>query len=365
MTPSNNLTRDLPTPSLVVDGNAVRQNIQAMQAYCDNNQLKLAPHTKTHKSQFVGGLQVQAGAVALTVAKGGEAEVMGNVSSEVFIAYPPIGSQRLAKVTELAKRMSIRVGIDSIDAADYISAGAQAAGVNIGVMVDLDVGFQRTGVRSVSDAIDLATTISEKPGLTLRGVMCFPGNVGSTADDPQWTKYIDQIGSFLMEWKKRGLPDPIVSGGSTPTAKLSHLNRWLTEIRPGTYVYNDVNELKLGVATLDECAARVLCTVVSRPTKSKCIVDAGSKTLSSDRCGPAPESGFGMVVEYPQAKISRLSEEHGEIEFGESDFAPPVGTRLTIIPNHICVCVNLQNHFFWLEDNDLKKMPVDARGLLV
>lgn len=365
MTPSSDLIRELPTPSLVVSGSAVRQNIRTMQSYCQTHHLKLAPHTKTHKSQFVGNLQVEAGAVALTVAKGGEAEVMARVSSEVFIAYPPIGTERLAKVTELAKRVNIRVGIDSVEAADYISAGATAAGVNLGVMVDLDVGFQRTGVRSVTDAIALASNIHKKPGLTLRGVMCFPGNVGTTADDPQWTKYIDQIGSFLNDWKKLGLPDPIVSGGSTPTAKLSHLNQWLTEIRPGTYVYNDVNELKLGVASIEDCAARVMCTVVSRPTKSKCIVDAGSKTLSSDRCGPAPDSGFGMVVEFPQAKISRLSEEHGEIEFGETEMAPAVGSRLTIIPNHICVCVNLQNHFFWHENNMLQKMPVDARGLLV
>lgn len=365
MAETPNLWNELPTPSLVVSGKVVRQNIQAMQEYCHQNALDLAPHTKTHKSRLVGELQVRAGAVALTVAKGGEAEVMGEVSREVFIAYPPIGLQRLAKVTDLARRISIRVGIDSVEAADYISAGAQAAGVKIGVMVDLDVGFQRTGFRSIDDAISLAAEVGQKPGLELRGVMCFPGNVGSTADDPQWTKYIDQIGEFLQKWTKLGLPDPIVSGGSTPTAKLSHLNRWLSEIRPGTYVYNDVNELKLGVATLDDCAARVVCTVVSRPTNNKCIVDAGSKTLSSDRCGPAPDSGFGLVVEYPQAKISRLSEEHGEIEFSGSDVAPKVGSRLTIIPNHICVCVNLQNHFFWYEDGDLQKLPVDARGLLV
>lgn len=356
---------DLPTPSLVVSGEIVRKNIASMQSYCNEHHLKLAPHTKTHKSRWVGGLQVQAGATALTVAKAGEAEVMGEVCGEVFIAYPPIGSARLGKVIQLAKTKSIRVGIDSVEAADYISHGAEIAGVELGVMVDLDVGFQRTGFRSVQQALELATELEKKPGLKLRGVMCFPGNVGSTADDPQWSHYIDQLGDFLTRWKKLGLPDPIVSGGSTPTAKLSHLNRWLTEIRPGTYVYNDVNELRLGVATMDQCAARVICTVVSRPTSSKCIVDAGSKTLSSDRCGPAPDSGFGCVLEYSNAKISRLSEEHGEIEFGSDTQAPVVGTRLTIIPNHICVCVNLQNHFYSVENGVISQRPVDARGLLI
>jgi len=365
MADSPSIYNDLPTPSLVVSGPAVRQNIASMQTYCQQHGLQLSPHTKTHKSRFIGALQVQAGAAALTVAKGGEAEVMGEVCSEVFIAYPPIGNQRLAKVTNLAKHKAVRVAVDSNEAAEFVAAGAQQAGVQLGVMVDLDVGFQRTGVRAVSDAIALACAIDQKKALSLRGVMCFPGNVGSTADDPQWTKYIDNLGEFLRHWKRLGLPDAIVSGGSTPTAKLSHLNRWLTEIRPGTYVYNDVNELKLGVATLEDCAARVVCTVVSRPTNEKCIVDAGSKTLSSDRCGPAPDSGFGLVVEYPSAKISRLSEEHGEVEFSAGAVAPSVGTRLMIIPNHICVCVNLQNHFYWHENNELQKLPVDARGMLV
>jgi D-serine deaminase-like pyridoxal phosphate-dependent protein len=358
------ITDELATPALVVDGEAVRANIQAMQDYCNSHKLDLSPHTKTHKSKFVGGLQVAAGATALTVAKGGEAEVMSEVAEEVFVAYPPIGQPRLSKILRLARTKRIRVGIDSSEAADFIADGARKAGVKLGVLVDLDVGFARTGVRDLDGALQLALKIHQDNHLDLRGVMCFPGNVGATADDPQWQIYIERLADFLRRWESHGLPKPIVSGGSTPTAMHSHLNQWLTEIRPGTYVYNDVNELRLGVASLSQCAARVVCTVVSRPTSRKCIVDAGSKTLSSDRCGPAPDSGFGIVVEYPEARISRLSEEHGEIEMPEGVEAPSVGTRLMIIPNHICVCVNLQNSFFWLENGSCQEMKVDARGLL-
>jgi len=355
---------ELATPALVMDGAAVRANIQAMQDYCNSHGLDLSPHTKTHKSKFVGGLQVAAGATALTVAKGGEAEVMAEVADEVFVAYPPIGQQRLNRILKLARDKRIRVGVDSGEAVDFIATGASRAGVKLGVLVDLDVGFSRTGVRDLGGALELALKIHRHDNLELRGVMCFPGNVGATADDPQWQIYIERLGEFLRRWDAHGLPKPIVSGGSTPTAMHSHLNQWLTEIRPGTYVYNDVNELKLGVASLSQCAARVVCTVVSRPTSRKCIVDAGSKTLSSDRCAPAPDSGFGLVVEYPDARISRLSEEHGEIEFPEGTEAPSVGTRLMIIPNHICVCVNLQNSFFWFENGSCQEMKVDARGLL-
>lgn len=355
---------DLPTPCLVMDGASVRRNISSMQAYCNEHGLLLSPHTKTHKSKWVGSLQVAAGAAALTVAKAGEAEVMSEVADEIFVAYPPVGIQRMQRIARLAGSKRVRIGVDSLEAAEMASSEAKRIGVSLGVLVDLDVGFQRTGVRDCGDALELALKISKLPKLQLRGVMCFPGNVGATAEDPQWQIYIERLGKFLDSWNGHGLPTPIVSGGSTPTAMHSHLNKYLTEIRPGTYVYNDVNELRLGVATLEQCAARVACTVVSRPTKGKCIVDAGSKMLSSDRCSPLPESGFGMVVEFPEARISRLSEEHGEIEFQENQPAPVVGTRLTIIPNHICVCVNLQNSFQWYENGVFTEYCVDARGMV-
>jgi D-serine deaminase-like pyridoxal phosphate-dependent protein len=169
-----------------------------------------------------------------------------------------------------------------------------------------------------------------------------------------------------------GIEVPVISGGSTPTAKESHRNPILNEIRPGTYIYNDWNEVALGVASIDDCAARVVATVVSVPSENKFILDAGSKTLSSDRHCVEPESGFGKVVDYPDAKVSRLSEEHGEVIFPETYAGPrpKVGDRVWIIPNHICVCVNLQNSFFlYQQDNPehggLEELAVDARGMLV
>ena len=136
----------------------------------------------------------------------------------------------------------------------------------------------------------------------------------------------------------------------------------MTEARPGTYVFHDMTGVHGGYAKLEDCAARVQCTVVSTAVPGHFVIDAGSKTLTSDRCGPAPESGHGYVVEYPQAKIVRLNEEHGVVDASGCESRPKVGERVTVIPNHICPCINLQDQVWWKEGTDATPIPVDARG---
>ena len=137
----------------------------------------------------------------------------------------------------------------------------------------------------------------------------------------------------------------------------------MTEFRPGTYVYNDMNGVRGGSATFDDCAARVVATVISTAVPGQVVIDAGTKTLTSDRCGPAPDTGHGHVVEYPAAKIAKLSEEHGQVDVSACGRPPKVGDRVNVIPNHICPCVNLQDHVWWQEPGEKpRKIPVDARG---
>ena len=164
-----------------------------------------------------------------------------------------------------------------------------------------------------------------------------------------------------------GLQARIVSGGSTPTAFQSHLVPEYTEIRPGTYIYNDMNTVRGGYCRLDDCAARIVCTVVSTAVPGQVVIDAGSKTLTSDRCSPAPDSGHGYVVEYPEAVITRLSEEHGQIDIRACSQRPQIGERVTVIPNHICPCVNLQDARLVARrrQGELRELPIDARGRLV
>ncbi len=360
------LPADLATPCLVVDGPTVRSNIGRLASYCREHRLNLRPHAKTHKSRFVAQLQLDAGAVGLTVAKAGEAAVMAEVCSDLLVAYPAVDPARTRWLARLARERTIRVGIDSPEAARALSAAAAEFQSTLGILVDLDLGYARTGVQTAADAQSLARTIVDLPGLRLDGVMFFPGHIGGSPEEQQ--PHIERAKARLEEvleiWHRDGLEAKIVSGGSTPTALQSHLFAHLTEIRSGTYVFNGVNELYGGYAELDDCAARLLCTVVSAAVPGKVVLDGGSKTFTSDRCGPRPDSGHGLVVEYPEAKIVRLSEEHAEVDVSACSNRPKIGERVSVVPNHICPCVNLMNAFWWWENGSAVGIRVDARGQL-
>jgi len=360
------LPPDLATPCLVIDGAAVRANIGRMAAYCQQHRLKLRPHTKTHKSRFVAGLQTAAGAAGLTVAKVGEAEVMAEVCDDVLIAYPLVDHARVQRAAQLAATRTVRVGIDSVEAARALSDAATEKAIEFGVLIDVDLGFGRTGVQTAEDARRLAREVLRVPGLRLDGVMFYPGHItGPSAEQkPSIERLVERLAEVLDLWQRDGLEATIVSGGSTPTAFQSHLNPLLTEIRSGTYVFNGANELYAGYATIDNCAARIICTVVSTSVPGKAVLDGGSKIFTSDRCASKPDSGHGYVVDYPAARVVRLSEEHGEIDTSASDQRPKIGDRVSVIPNHICPCVNLVDRFWWWENGVLTSVPVDARGLL-
>jgi D-serine deaminase-like pyridoxal phosphate-dependent protein len=357
---------DLPTPCILLDGPTVRRNVESLAAYARQHKLGLRPHTKTHKSIPLGKLQMQHGAVGLTVAKTGEAQVMANASDDILMAYPPVHPDRCTALAQLARTKSIRVGVDSPQAMDALSRAAAQANSTIGLLVDLDVGHHRTGVQSPADALALARHITKSPGLRLDGIMFFPGHLshGPPESNLPALAVIDaKLAETIELWSRSGLECRIVSGGSTPTKLQSHLIKHLTEFRPGTYIFNDMNSVLSHCATLDDCAARILATVVSTAVPGQIVLDAGSKTLTSDRCGPAPDSGHGYIVEYPTAKIAKLSEEHAQVDITNCDGAPKIGDQLHVIPNHICPCVNLQDVVYWREPGEPPvPMPVDARG---
>ena len=356
---------DLPTPAMLIDGRAVRRNVERMAAYAKQHDLRLRPHTKTHKSTMLARMQLDHGAIGLTVAKAGEAEVMASVADDVLMAYPAVDPSRCAALAQLATAKTIRVAVDSTEAVEALARAARSAGSVIGILVDLDVGLHRTGVQSPQEALDLARHVGRTPGVRLDGLFFYPGHVGGpSGSQEQMLREVDaRLKKTLDLWRGAGLEAAIVSGGSTPTAYQSHLLTRMTEFRPGTYVFQDMNGVRGGFATLDDCAARIVATVVSTAVPGQFVIDAGSKTLAMDRCGPAPDSGHGLVVEYPDAKIAKLTEEHGQVEASRSSKTPKVGERVTIVPNHICPCINLQDRFWWQDDGEHPRaVPVDARG---
>lgn len=357
---------ELPTPALVIDAAVVRRNLARMADYSARHKLAVRPHTKTHKSRKLGAMQLEAGCRGLTAAKVGEAEVMADVCDDLLLAYPAVDPARTNRIARLAARTKLKVAIDSAEAADALALAARNAGTTLGVLVDLDVGLGRTGVQSPDDAWQLAQHVLAKRELRLAGLFSYPGFVWSPAAEQAaaMAAVSAKLAEAIAIWKSHGVPAEIVSGGSTPSAFQSHLVPELTEIRPGTYVYNDMNTARGNWCTLDDCAARIVATVVSTAAPGQVVVDAGSKTLSSDRNVLFPDSGHGHVVEYPQAIVTKLSEEHGQIDVRGCDRSPRLGERITVIPNHICVCVNLVDAAWWMEDGKCEPFTIDARGKL-
>ena len=361
----------IPTPALVLDAAKVRRNIARMADYTKAIGVANRPHTKTHKSIAIAGLQLAAGAVGLTVAKVGEAETLAlafaDREPDILVAYPAVDGARTVRLAALARTATIRVAVDSPEAIAALSAAAREAGTTIGILVDLDVGSGRTGVPTADRLVALAEAVDRAPGLRLDGIFYYPGHVTVLPESQAAPlslvaeKLAEAIGRF--DWM--GLCRGIVSGGSTPTAYQSHLIRSGTEIRPGTCVYNDLNIVRGGFGSIDDCAASVVCTVVSDAVKDQVILDGGSKTLTMDRCGPAPDSGHGLIVEYPEAFIGKLTEEHAQVDVSRCAARPRVGERVTVIPNHICPVVNLHDNAWWWEaDGSLQVLPIDARGKL-
>jgi len=358
--------QELSTPALTIDLDILERNLDRMSAYCREHGVGLRPHTKTHKTPEVGRMQLDRGAVGLTVAKVGEAEVMAAAGLDnILIAYPIWGAEKLRRIAALARDRSILLSLDSEATAQGLSQAAGAAGATVGVLVEFDAGMRRCGVPPGPATLELARKIEKMPGLKFRGLMTFPGNIWGTEADRE--KEVKQVAArfeqALDPFRKAGMEVEIVSGGSTPSARLSHEIPGLTEIRPGTYAYNDLNTYYQGACGLEDCAARVVTTVVSTAVPGRAMIDAGSKTLSSDALGSGPATGHGRVMEAPDAALIKLNEEHGHLDITRSSHKFQVGEILTVIPNHVCACVNMHDEVFLLRNGQVEgTWRVAARG---
>jgi len=358
-------TPAIPTPAMIVDAAVVRQNIARLADYAKGAGLNVRPHTKTHKSVRVAKMQLEGGASGLTVAKVGEAAIMAEICDDLLMAYPPVDLERAKQLASLANQINVRSAIDSHQALEVAAAGAQSVNTVIGLLVDIDAGLGRTGLQSPEEALKLARAIDSTEGVRLDGIMVYPGHVWDPADQqgPVMAKVAALLEETLDLWKQSGLEAKIVSGGSTPSAFQSHLVPQYTEIRPGTNIYNDMNTVHGGYCELDDCAARLVCTVISNAVPGQVVIDAGSKTLTRDPCISSSKGGFGYVVEYPLARITALSEEHGQVDITGCDRQPAIGERVTVIPNHICPCVNLHDTVWWQEPGQpAEVMPISTRG---
>jgi D-serine deaminase-like pyridoxal phosphate-dependent protein len=356
---------DLETPAVLVDLDVVESNIARMAERARASGVRLRPHAKTHKVVEIARRQVAAGAVGLSLAKTSEAEVFADAGFEdLFVAYPVVGADKARRLLALAERLRrLTGGVDSVEGASTLAGAFRAAGRVLDVMLKVDVGFHRVGVPP-ERALETARRLADLPGLRLRGIFTHAGQ-GYHAETPEGVREVARhegrtMAAVADELRKAGLALEEVSVGSTPTAREAMAQAGVTECRPGNYVYHDGTQVALGTCAPSDCALTVLATVVSVSGADRAVVDAGSKTLSSDPLRPRP-GGYGQLAGR-RSRIQRLSEEHGVIVVeGGEPFR--VGERVRILPNHACVVSNLHDRVFGVRGDAVEgEMKVAARG---
>jgi D-serine deaminase-like pyridoxal phosphate-dependent protein len=352
------IAREYGTPCAVIDLDKVERNIVRIQKACDAAGVANRPHIKTHKSPVIAKLQVAAGAKGITCQKIGEAEVMAREGGidDILISYNLIGEEKMARLGALQAKVHMTVAADNPTVVAGLPKAAEISGKPLSVVVECDTGRKRAGVETPAEAIALAREIAALPGLKFTGFMLYPTETG-------WAEAQKFFDEALAGVREHGLDARLVSTGGTPNMKNVGKLKGATEHRPGTYIYNDRMQVAAGVATWDDCALNIYSTVVSRAAPDRGILDAGSKTLTSDSGGGL--DGFGLILEHPEAKIARFAEEHGFLDLTRSNTRPKVGDVVRIVPNHVCVVVNMMDEVVMVRGEEIVGvLPVAARGKL-
>ena len=357
----------LDTPSLVVHEEILQRNLDQMANYASSRGLKLRPHFKTHKTAEVARMQLAGGAAGITCAKLGEAEALvdAGVASDIFIANQIVGPIKTERLCRLMERAAVRVAADSFDVAHGLNDAVEAAGMTIDVVIEVNTGQSRAGIL-VEEVLPLANRIrDELPAVRVVGVMTHEGHAGAARDSDQLESLANDAAAKITAaadlLRQDGFEIDTVSVGSTPAAFVTTRQDGITEMRPGTYVFQDNTIFRFGDHGPDDCALRILATVTSRPAADRAILDTGSKVLTSDPSQWKP--GYGHIVEYPDAVIENLSEEHGWVRLPESAREMRIGEKVEVIPNHVCPTVNLTDELYLIRDGEVvETWPVIARG---
>lgn len=344
---------ELDTPVAVIDLDRLEANIKRFQAYLDEHGIANRPHIKTHKIPTIAHMQLAAGAAGITCQKLGEAEVMADAGvGDILLTYNILGEAKLERLSRLAQRAAVSVTADSATTVRGLAAAMRRAGLSLPVLVEFDTGEARCGVQSPREAADLARLIARSEGLRFGGLMTYPTNA--------------HTGGFVRATRELlaadGIPIERVSGGGTPQMWHAHEHPDVTEHRAGMYIFGDRYTMRSGAVRMEDVAFTVITTVVSRPTADRGIIDGGSKTFSSDLLGL---EGHGLILEYPEARFYKMSEEHGHVDFAACARKPEIGERVTVVVNHCCPVANLFNQLVGVRGGVVEVVwPVAARGML-
>lgn len=367
------LLSQLETPCVVIDVEQARRNVEKMQRVADEAGCTLRPHIKTHKIPFFARMQLQAGCGGITCAKVSEAEVMADSGcDDIFIAYPLVGAFRIRRALALLPRMKrLILAVDSMESALPLSEAAAAADVTLEIRLEVDTGLRRTGVPR-EKLLSLAKEIAALPGLSLTGLYTFRGLVchdAPTTDNLAAAREEGELmASMAARLRESGIPIRDVSAGSTPTGVLLAQTGLVTEIRPGTYIFNDHMVCMEKAAEPSEIAARIYATVVSTPEEGYAVIDGGTKTFPMDILLDQPPyfyPGYALVAGDDNLQLRRMNEEHGILTAKNGHTGLKVGQVIELIPIHVCTAVNMQNRLWLYENGSLRTEPVAARGCLV
>jgi D-serine deaminase-like pyridoxal phosphate-dependent protein len=353
-------TEGIITPVAVVDEEVVERNLARMAKLAADHNVKLRPHAKTHKSAYMAQRQMAHGAVGLTCATFTEAEVFADAGvDDLLIGHPPVGKPKLERLAALASRVKwLAVSLDDV-------AIAKSLPEIVEVLWEVDPGQHRIGTAPGEPTVAAVQELVRAIGAErFRGLITHGGHVYGATNQNERQLAADQetdgISTTAGMLRRAGIAVRELSVGSTPTAGLA-LGDGVTEMRPGTYIYGDANQVTLGSQLLEECALAVVATVVSTPAPDRAVVDAGSKALSAD-LRVAGLVGYGMVLGREDLTLARLSEEHAVLTAPQQTRLA-VGDRIVILPAHACTAVNLQPAFLLLSSGSQARwFPVDARG---
>lgn len=344
---------DIDTPAILIDLDVAEANMARAQTYADEHGLALRPHIKTHRLPYFATRQVELGAKGINCQKLGEAEVMADAGlTDILITFNIIGKAKLDRLAALHSQVRIAVVADNVPVVEGYAGQFTDALRPLDVFVECDTGAERNGVQSGRQALDLARRIDAAPGLRFAGLLTYP------PQNPEIT------GAWLTDAKQiieaAGISVSKVSSGGSPTLYRAHETAGIDEYRVGTYIFSDRMQVAAGLGTLEDCALSVLMTVASRPTENRATLDGGSKALAADTCA-AP--GHGHVVEYPDAIVAKLSEEHAVVDLSACAEKPEIGARVRVIPNHVCVVVNLFEKVHLIRGDQVEQiLNVTARG---
>ncbi|MFC7365483.1 MULTISPECIES: D-TA family PLP-dependent enzyme [Bhargavaea] len=363
---------ELDTPALLIDQEILLENIRSMQEYADANGVKLRPHTKTHKMPYVAKLQKKAGATGITVAKTGEAEVMAARGlDDIFIANQVVGKTKLERVRKLAESIDVSFGVDSpvqIKQIEEVFRGAQKPAQ---VLVEIEVGEKRSGIIEESDFRTLLEAIRTTDHVHFRGVFSHDGHTYKAESAEQCRELFEEASDRTLRFaqiaRDEGMEPETVSIGSTPPFLLGFdIPNGITEIRPGTYVFMDASQSNV-LGHYGRCAATILTTVISKPTRERVIMDVGAKgiTAQTRSVGITATKGLGKIKEFDDVFIDGVFDEHAIIYSEGFSSQVEIGAKVRIIPNHICPVCNLHERA-WLISGDevVDEIPVEARGKL-